>query len=253
MRPFTFYLTFLTCWLLLDRLIDSPPTPGPALTALSATLAVLAASHLVAGTSSRDLITELGLGRPSMRAVAVGSVAGSLVVAALLLGARATDVTLELRANWPAVLAGTIIFHGLAEELVWRGFVFSHLRKTHSFRSAVRRSMPLIAVTHAPIIATSGGVVGGLAMITAAATCVPLSYLWESGRRTIWAPAALHGLIGSWQLFERTYTVQYSLVVLVATICVPMVALIAGKHPAREKTVSPLEHGSPTPSSGQVG
>jgi hypothetical protein len=34
-----------------------------------------------------------------------------------------------------------------------------------------------------------------------------LSYLYERGSGTIWAPAIVHGLIGTWQVVERTYPV----------------------------------------------
>ena len=49
--------------------------------------------------------------------------------------------------------------------------------------------MPLIAVTHIPIVVTLGPAVGLGAMAVAAVTSMPLAYLYETGRRTIWAPA----------------------------------------------------------------
>jgi hypothetical protein len=66
--------------------------------------------------------------------------------------------------------------------------------------------------------------VGTLAVIAAAATCVPLAYLAERGGATIWPPAVLHGLIGTWQIYERTYPVQFKLVILIATALVPLSA-----------------------------
>ena len=83
--------------------------------------------------------------------------------------------------------------------------------------------------------------------VTAATTCLPLAYLWERGGRTVWAPALLHGLIGSWQLFERTYPLRFSLVMLVASIVVPLLALLAGDRffaraprPAARATPRPI-------------
>jgi membrane protease YdiL (CAAX protease family) len=126
------------------------------------------------------------------------------------------------------VLAASLLFHGFAEELVWRGFLFGHLRQSATFGGAVVRSMPLLALTHVPILLMSGVLVGALAVLTAIATCLPLAYLWERGGRTVWAPALLHGLIGTWQLFERTYPVTFSVVLLVAAIGVPLLALMFG-------------------------
>jgi len=226
MRTAGFLLTFLGAWFALDRLAVSPPMPAPALVALAvAGLVVAAGERLVYGTSLRDLPIAMGFGRPGARAIAVAGLVGGLVVAGYVGGAAALGIQLELRQSWPLVLVGALIFHGLAEELVWRGFVFHHLRDGRTFRRAVLVSMPLIALTHVPIILSNGALVGGLALLTAAVTCLPLAYLWERGGRTVWAPALVHGLVGSWQLFERTYPVSFSIVVMVVTLVVPLLAL----------------------------
>jgi hypothetical protein len=102
--------------------------------------------------------------------------------------------------------------------------------------------VPLIALTHAPIMATDGWLVGGLATFTAAITCLPLAYLWERGGRTTWAPAVLHGLIGTWQLFERTYPPTFSVVVLCASITVPLLVLL-DRIPARRRPPAGMAHG----------
>jgi hypothetical protein len=65
----------------------------------------------------------------------------------------------------------------------------------------VHCSTPVIAATPVPIIIGSGWLVGALAVFT----CLPLSYLYERGGGTIRPPAIVHGLIGTWQVVERTY------------------------------------------------
>jgi membrane protease YdiL (CAAX protease family) len=143
--------------------------------------------------------------------------------------AVAFDIDVELRSNWPAVLAGSLLFHGVAEELVWRGFVFGHLRHTATFRRAVVRTIPLIALTHVPIMVTTGVGVGALAVVSAAVTCLPLAMLWERGGRTIRAPALLHGLIGTWQLFDRdTYGAEFNVLIVSTSILVPLAVCAFG-------------------------
>lgn len=243
MNRLVFLATFLAAWFALDRLVTSPPN------LLSATLALAVSGSLVVlgqralGTPWRGIPASLGLGRPVVRALVAAALVGGAYVASLLIAARALDVTLELRPNWPAVLLAALVFHGLAEELVWRGFAFAHFRRTASFWRAVAKSVPLIALTHVPIVFTNGLAVGLLATTTAATTCLPFAYLWERGGRTVWAPAVLHGLIGSWQLFERTYPDRYTLVVLMSTIVIPMAVflfrdrfLLGGRGAARRPT-----------------
>jgi membrane protease YdiL (CAAX protease family) len=225
-RPMLFLATFAPAWLALDRLATSPPNPFAALGALGASAGiVIAGEALIARARLRTAIGRLGFGAPAARAVLVSLIVGAMVITTFVVGAAAAGVHLELRSHWPAVLVASFLFHGLAEELVWRGFVFGRLRRTHTFRAAILLSMPLIALTHVPIIIANGWLVGALAVTTAAVTCAPLSYLYERGGRTVWVPAVVHGSIGTWQIFERTYPIQFKMIILLASIFVPQLAL----------------------------
>jgi hypothetical protein len=237
MRTIGFLATFLGAWFALDRLVPSPMAPLAALIALTAAVAVLAiGERVVYGTAPRAIPAALGFGRPVGRALVAAGVVSVAAIAALVGGAALLSIPLELRSGWPMVLLGVLIFHGLAEETVWRGFAFAHLRPGRTFRRAVLLAMPLIALTHVPIVLSNGPVVGGLAMVSAAVTCLPLAYLWERGGRTIWAPALVHASVDLWQLLTPGFPMQLSLVVLVVSIVVPLLAFAFGD---RFFTVSP--------------
>jgi membrane protease YdiL (CAAX protease family) len=221
----TFLLTFVAAWFVLDRLVTSPPTIVSALVPLVISAAVLVVSEmLVTRLSLRQILVRIGLGRPPWRAVVAASIVGAGVVATFFGGAAILGIDLELRSNWPAVVVAAFLFHGVAEELVWRGYVYGHLRRGANFRGAVLRSIPLIALTHVPIIVSNGIGVGTLAVITAAVTCLPFTYLYERGGRTIWPPAILHGSIGMWQLFERDFPVEFSVLIMCGSILTPLSA-----------------------------
>lgn len=227
MRHFGFAVTFLVAWFALDRLATSPPAPLSALCAIAAAGLVLAVGEMTFFRSpARDLMRVLGLQRTNGHALLAAAVVGTGVLLTYLGGAALLRVDLVLRANWPSVLLGLLLFHGVAEELIWRGFVFGHLRRGSPFGRAVAGSMPFIAITHLPIVIESGALVGGLAMMSATITCLPLAHLYERGGRTIWAAALLHGLIGTWQLFERTYPPSFQLVIVTASILIPLGAFV---------------------------
>ena len=61
----------------------------------------------------------------------------------------------------------------------------------------------------------------------AAATTVPFAYLWEMGRRTIWAPALLHTTIDTFKLvvLPPGVTVTLSLVLAAVSATVPFLVL----------------------------
>jgi membrane protease YdiL (CAAX protease family) len=158
--------------------------------------------------------------------VLAAAVVGAAVIATFVAGAALLGTPLELRSNRFAVLVGVLLFHGLAEELVWRGYVYGHLRRNDSFGGAVARTVPLLALTHLPIIVGNGLAVGSLAVLSAAVTCLPLAYLYDRGGRTVWPPAIVHGAIGTWQLFDRTYPVEMSLLILCGSIVTPLTAFL---------------------------
>jgi len=223
MARWAFLATFVVAWAALDQLVTSPPNVASALISLGAALAVLVVGELVFGHGSvRSLPLRLGFGRPAPRAIVAATVVGGAVVVTYLAGATLLDIPVELRSNWPMVLVAAMLFHGLAEELVWRGFVFGHLRRSADFWPAVVRLVPLIALTHVPIILGNGLGLGVLAVMSAAVTCLPFAYLWERGRHTIWGPTILHGLVGAWQCFERGFPDSFSVVILLASIVVPL-------------------------------
>lgn len=217
-----FLAAFVAAWGALEIFGSSPPVPLSALTALAASAACVFGFVASQGTlTAAEVFARLGLGRPTTRSMVAALTVGSAVVGTFAVGAAISGVHLHWRSNWPAVLVGALLFHGVAEELVWRGFVFGHLRRTHDRRTAIRRSMPLIALTHVPILFGNGLLVGSLAIATASVTCVPFSYLYEQGGRTIWPAAVLHGFVGMWQVPERSYPDSYQPVILLATLAVP--------------------------------
>ncbi|MDF2977468.1 MAG: intrarane metalloprotease [Actinomycetospora sp.] len=159
-------------------------------------------------------LRRVGLGRPGGRALVVAAVVSGLVLLVFPLTAVVSGAAPVLRPGWPWLLVGVLAFHGIAEELVWRGYVFRRLRVGRTFRAATWWTMPLIAATHLPIVVTVGPAVGLGAMLVAAVTAIPLGYLYETGRNTVWAPALVHAAIDA-----------FSSLLIVVSLTVPLLAL----------------------------
>ena len=125
-----------------------------------------------------------------------------IVVAPTAAYVRVAAAPVELRAGWPILMLGLFAYHGIAEELCWRGYAYGYLRRDRSSRGAVNATTPLIAATHVPIMLETGFAVGAVAMVIAAVTCLPLAYLYELGGRTIWPAAVVHAAIDAFTLLE---------------------------------------------------
>jgi len=145
-----FLVGFLVIWGALGAGASLDATGKLGLVILAVTLSAAALVEVcVYRTPAPHLPRLLGFGRPRGRALGVAA-----AVSAAILG------VFPLRSNWPWLLIGIFAFHGLAEELTWRGYAFRRLRAGRSFWRAVLWTMPLVAAAHIPVIAGNGLLIG---------------------------------------------------------------------------------------------
>jgi membrane protease YdiL (CAAX protease family) len=184
------------------------------------------------GSTVRDAVRRLGLRRPGGRAMALAAAVSAPVLLVFPLTAALSGAGPVLRPDWVWLLVGILAFHGLAEELVWRGYAFRRLREGRSFRAAVAWTMPLIAASHVPIVVAMGPAVGLGAMLVAAVTAIPLGYLYETGDRSIWPPALVHTAIDAFKLvvLPAAAVSTFSTLIIVVSLAVPLLALAAPRH-----------------------
>lgn len=123
---------------------------------------------------------------PGLRAALLISLTMLLFFPALSL---ATGERFGLRDNWPWIGLGLLAQAGLAQELVFRGYLFRHLRRHFAFRRAALFVMVPFALGRAFMFgaADAGTVIAGI--VVAVATALPLAHLYERSGNSIWPPA----------------------------------------------------------------
>ncbi len=94
--------------------------------------------------------------------------------------------------NWLWLAVGVFALHGIAEEVLYRAYLFRKLRNFGRFWKAAWLAVLFFTAAHIPIILNQGLLVGGMAVLLAVASSFPLSLLYEKGGNTIWAPAIVH-------------------------------------------------------------
>jgi membrane protease YdiL (CAAX protease family) len=194
--------------------------------------AVLAAALVVERTlyarSARPALRLLGFGRPPITPLVTAVLVAAAIQLVYPILTAITGAVPQLRPGWPWLLVGVFAFHGLAEELVWRGYAYRRLRAGRGFLPAVLWTMPLVAATHIPIVVTSGPALGAAAMTVAAVTALPLAWLFDAGRGTLWAPAVVHAGIDSFKLVDvpAPALTTFSLLLAGTSLVIPLVVLI---------------------------
>jgi membrane protease YdiL (CAAX protease family) len=221
-----FLVGFGLLWTVLAGAAQLDPTAAWGVAVLAAVLVVGVVVEGVLHGSRRPL-RRLGFARPPTRGLWLAAGVSAAILLVYPLTGAVTGTSITLRPGWPVLLVGVFALHGLAEEIVWRGYVFRRLRVGRSFPAAAVLSMPLIAVTHVPIAVAAGPVIGLGAMAVAATTAVPLAYLFETGRGTVWAPAIVHTAIDSFKLvvIPAAALTTFSLLLVAVSLLVPLLAL----------------------------
>ena len=160
---------------------------------------VIAAALLVErrlfGTAPRQALAALGFGRPSRRGVLAALLASLVLLAYLPIFMLVTGQPLTLRDGWLWIALGVLLQGGIAEELLWRGYLFRRLRATRSFWRAAAIGMLFMVAQHTLLLWSLPLPIALAALVVALGTSFPLAYLFELGGNTVWGAALLHAII----------------------------------------------------------
>jgi membrane protease YdiL (CAAX protease family) len=193
-------LAFIGLWVLLDRTAAALGSlRGEA--GVAVCLAVLAAAiALELALSPRTLwraVSDLGLQAPGLRALIWSTVLGLGLLCFFPLFALATGARLTVRADAALLALGMFAQGGIAEEVVFRGFLFRRLRLGRSFWQAARiAALPFVAV-HALLFLTLDFPIAMASLLLALSLSFPLAWLFERSGGSILPPAIVHGVLQS--------------------------------------------------------
>lgn len=189
---------FVALWLILDRsaaALGSGRGEWGAAIALLVVAVAVTVEMIGRPGGARDALRRLGFVAPDMRAMIAALVLSAAMLAALALFARAAGIEVTLLQAWPVLAAGMLLQGGVAEETVFRGFLFRRFREERPFsRAALISAVPFIAV-HLLLFATMEFAVALAAVLLAVAISFPLAWLFERAGNSVWPPALVHGVV----------------------------------------------------------
>ncbi|MEZ5330777.1 MAG: CPBP family glutamic-type intramembrane protease [Thermoanaerobaculia bacterium] len=167
---------------------------GP-LIATVVVVAVLGADRRLSGEPLARCLQGLGLGAPRLRGLGTAAALCLLLLASVPLLFRSAGAEPTLLPGWALLLPGLFAQAGIAEEVLFRGFLFRRLRRGRSFRRAAGLAAIPFVLVHLLLLATLAPPVALASIALAAAISFPLAHLYELGGGTIWAPALLHFVV----------------------------------------------------------
>jgi membrane protease YdiL (CAAX protease family) len=158
-------------------------------------VALVAAQRLLFGAPPPLALRSLGLGPPRWQGLFLAAATVALLLLVIPVFARVARADVALLPDWPWLLPGLFAQGGVAEETLFRGYLFGRLRVGRSFwRAAALSTVPFVAV-HLFLFGTMPWPIAAAAIMLSVALAAPLAHLFEVGGRTVWAPALLHFIV----------------------------------------------------------
>jgi membrane protease YdiL (CAAX protease family) len=141
------------------------------------------------------LLRRLGFGRPRAKSIGVAGGVTLLLLIVAEVFVRARQLSPVLYPAWPSLLPGLFAQAGIAEEVLFRGYLFGQVRVGRTFwRAAWLSMLPFVAV-HLVLFFTMAWPIALASVALAVVISFPLAHLFELGGGTIWAPALLHFVV----------------------------------------------------------
>jgi membrane protease YdiL (CAAX protease family) len=157
--------------------------------------AALAVERVLFGTNPGPALDLLGLRRrPSGGLLPVVLVTLPLVAYYPGLGII-TGTLVPLREGWILTAIGVFLQGGVAEEVIWRGFLFRHLRDGRGFWTASFLTMVLMVLAHVVLVWSLDPVSAGAAIIISAIIVFPMCHVFELDRGAVWSVALMHAVV----------------------------------------------------------
>lgn len=231
------YLSFIAAFLAMHytgtALMKMPYILNAVIVCAVVFFVILFFNKVLNSKSVKTTIYETGLRKTNLPALAPGIfVSVALLITYPLLG-YLLKTSIMLAENWHWNLAGLVFTAGVAEEMLFRGYLFGSLRRKMSFRKATLLSAICFTLAHLFMFTYMDWPVALLSTILAIATSLPLAFLFEKGNHSIWSPAIVHVAIrtvGMVVTNDEKHFQQFSLLWISACMIIPYIVLLFYKE-----------------------
>jgi membrane protease YdiL (CAAX protease family) len=162
-------------------------------------IAVVAAAllweRLIGQQSVGKALGLLGLGKPTANALLWAGAISAALVCFFPVYALVFATPIDVREDWPWLLPGLFAQAGLAEETIFRGYLFRHLRENRTFWSAATLSAVPFTVIHLVLLSYLDAKIALASLVVALSLSFPLAWLFEQSKNSVWPAAVVHFVI----------------------------------------------------------
>lgn len=157
--------------------------------------ATIFAEKLLFKNSFKESVKTVGLKSPTKIGLLTVFAISAMMLLTIPLFALATGSTFSFYPEWQFLILGLFFQAGIAEETLFRGYLFGHIRRKYTFwKAAAFAALPFILV-HLILFYTLPWALAVASIALSIIMSFPLARLFELGGSTIWAPAIIHFIV----------------------------------------------------------
>lgn len=227
------YLSFIAAFFVMhytgEVLMKLPYISNAVVVFVAVLLTILSLNKLIYDKSIKTSISNIGLRKTNLSGLAPGIFVSAALLCTYPLIGYLLNASITLANSWQWNMIGLMFTAGVAEEMLFRGYLFGSLRRKMSFRKAVLISALCFTAAHLVMFTYMDWPVALLSTLLAVATSVPLAFLFEKGNNSVWSPAIVHTAIrtvGLVVITDEKYFMQFSMIWIAACMIVPYIVLI---------------------------
>lgn len=158
-------------------------------------VATAVVDRAIHGARDESWTRRLGLAAPAGAGLVRSAAACALLILVVPVYFVLSRRTPSAYPGWVWLLPGLLAQAGVAEEVLFRAFLFGNLRRGRTFwRAAALATGPFLLV-HLWLFVSLPWAVAAASAFLSVAISFPLARLFEAGGRTIWGPALLHAVV----------------------------------------------------------
>jgi membrane protease YdiL (CAAX protease family) len=195
--------------------------------------AILSVEMGLTGRSLRESARWLGFGTPAWSGLVALMVVCLLQLLVVPIHFAMTRNAYAMYPGWIGLLPGLFAQAGIAEETLFRGYLFRHVRQGRAFWPAAFVSSGPFVLVHLWLFATMPWAIALASVLLSAVLSFPLARLFELGGNAIWTPAILHWIVQAVPkvLVPGEAPADFALVWIVSSAIIPFVAFLV-RQPA---------------------
>lgn len=154
--------------------------------------ALIFAEVLLFGRSFKEAVRSIGLGSPSMTGLLAAIAICVIMSLSILLFASVMNSPLEFYPNWYWLVPGLFFQAGIAEEALFRGYVFGRFAERFPFWKAAALALVPFFIVHLFLLFTLPWAIATASILLSLVIAFPLARVYILCGNTIWGAAIIH-------------------------------------------------------------